>query len=149
MPRIEVASPAQMPLVRTLFAEYADSLPFDLGFQNFEKELASLPGDYLCIFLAWKGEEIAGCAALRQLGERVAEMKRLYVRRGFQGQGVGRALCEAVLAEARARGFTRVRLDTTPTMRAAITMYERLGFTRIAPYRENPVAGATYWEKVL
>lgn len=149
LPRIEEASREQISLVRELFEEYAASLPFDLAFQGFAQELASLPGDYRCILIAFQNAEPAGCIALRSLEPGIAEMKRLYVRQKFQGNGIGRALAEALLEKAASMGFRRVRLDTTPGMRTAIAMYEAMGFAQIAPYRENPVAGASYWEKVL
>ncbi len=129
--------------------EYAASLPFDLGFQSFYRELNSLPGDYFCILLAFSGEEAAGCVALRPCSADIAEMKRLYVKPGFLGKGLGCALVEAALSRATQKGFKRVRLDTTPGMIAAIQIYRKFGFTQIPPYRENPVPGASYWEKIL
>jgi ribosomal protein S18 acetylase RimI-like enzyme len=139
--------------VRALFAEYAAALGIDLEFQGFSKELASLPGDYAPprgrLMLATIGEEAAGCVALREFSGDTCEMKRLYVRPGFRGRGVGRVLALRVLDEARSIGYARMRLDTMPTMDAAIGMYLTLGFREIAPYRFNPVPGALFLERDL
>jgi putative acetyltransferase len=148
-----VKTAQEIELARTLFREYQQSLGVDLCFQNFEQELASLPGDYAPpsgrLLLARSGLEVAGCVALRKIGEGLCEMKRLYVRDAFRGQGLGRKLAEAILAEARRIGYRKMRLDTLPSMRAAIPLYRSLGFSEIAPYTVNPVEGALFVEKEL
>jgi ribosomal protein S18 acetylase RimI-like enzyme len=140
--------------VRELFLEYANSLGFSLCFQSFDQELAGLPGDYAPpegrLLLASFGEEIAGCVALHKLEPGICEMKRLYLRPKFRGRGLGRALVERVLSEARSIGYRRMRLDTVePVMKDAVAMYRRFGFREIVPYRENPIAGAIYMELEL
>lgn len=135
--------------VRELFLEYAASLPVDLGFQNFEEEVATLPGDYDPILVAhWHGAP-AGCVAMHLWEDGVGEMKRLYVRPAFRGRAVGRKLAERLIAIATERGHRAMRLDTLPTMRDAMTLYESLGFRDVAPYRHNPVTGSRFLELAL
>jgi GNAT superfamily N-acetyltransferase len=130
--------------VRGLFREYADGLAVDLSFQGFDAELADPLGFYVVVLLADEG-----CVGLRQIDEETCEMKRLYVRPAGRGTGLGRRLAEAVITEARTRGFARMRLDTLPTMDSARTLYATLGFREIEPYRFNPVAGTAFLELEL
>lgn len=140
---------ADIDEVRALIREYARSTGFDLEFQGFSHEMETLEKYYDPLLVArWNGE-LAGCVALRDLGDGICEMKRLYVRPAFRGHRIGRALAERILDEARARGFRAMRLDTLPTMTDAIRLYEQLGFTDIAPYRFNPVDGARFLELTL
>jgi ribosomal protein S18 acetylase RimI-like enzyme len=138
----------EIELARALFREYAGGLGVDLCFQNFDEELANLPGGYEppdgCLLLAWDNTEAAGCVALRWFADGIGEMKRLYVRPDWRGMGVGRALAETVIAQARAAGYATLRLDTLPTMTTAQRLYHTLGFHEIAAYRDNPVQGASY-----
>ena len=133
-----------METVRGFLREYADSLGVDLSFQDFESELADPLGFYELVLLAEDG-----CVALRRIDERTCEMKRLYVRPSARGSGLGRQLAEAVIAEARARGYSRMLLDTLPQMTAAQALYRSLGFRDTEPYRHNPVPGATFLELML
>ena len=140
--------------VRTLFLEYAASLGFDLSFQDFDREVASLPGDYAppsgVLLLAADGVTPAGCVGLRPWGDAdTCEMKRLYVRPSMRGMKVGSMLVTRLLDEARARGYRRMRLDTVPGMDAAIGLYRAAGFRDIPPYRPNPVPGALFLELEL
>ena len=138
---------------RALFREYQAELGVDLCFQDFDRELAGLPGEYGppggALLAATVDGELAGCVALRRLGDGVCEMKRLYVRPAFRGRRVGRALAEAAIAAARERGYARMRLDTLPSMAEASGLYHSLGFTEIAPYYRNPVPGARFLELEL
>ncbi|MFH1689780.1 MAG: GNAT family N-acetyltransferase [Candidatus Eisenbacteria bacterium] len=149
----EAATGDDLVLVRALFREYADSLGFELDFQNFAEELAGLPGDYErpsgCVLLAEVRGECAGCVALRPFAGDVCEMKRLYVRSAFRGRGIGRTLAEAVIARAKRAAYASMRLDTISTMSAANSLYRSLGFLEIPQYRSNPVAGALYFELAL
>ena len=150
----QAESAAQIAQVRELFLEYAKSLGFSLCFQNFDRELASLPGDYAPpdgrLLLAEYEGEIVGCVALHKLEPDICEMKRLYLRPQFRGKGLGRVIADRIVAEARQIGYRRMRLDTVePVMGDAVAMYRRIGFREIAPYCANPIAGALYMELEL
>jgi len=146
----EAGSPADLALIRELFLEYARSIEVDLCFQNFNQELATLPGRYAppagCLLLAFRENEAAGCVAVRGLEGGICEMKRLYMRPGFRRHGGGRLLAEAVIAAARRAGYRAMRLDTLSSMEAAIALYRSLGFRPIAPYYDNPSGLAVFME---
>ena len=151
---VQAESTAQINEARKLFLEYSDGLGLNLCFQNFEKELAELPGAYAPpdgrLFLASHENEIAGCVCLRKIGDGTCEMKRLYVRPEFRGKRIGRALAEKIIEEARSLDYDSMRLDTLPSkMSEAIKMYRSLGFREIAPYYHNPVEGALFMELML
>ena len=145
--------PEHLPTIRRLFETYAAEIQVDLCFQGFAAELASLPSHYAPpggrLFLAREGDTSAGCAALRPLEGKRCEMKRLYVCPPWRRQGIGRRLALAALDAARAIGYQRMRLDTLPSMQAALGLYRALGFQEIAAYRHNPVPGAVFMELVL
>ena len=147
---VQAGSDEEVKLARELFLEYARSLNFDLCFQDFDKELAELPGEYASpegrLLLATDGTQTAGCVALRKIKAGVCEMKRLYVRPAFRGKGIGRALAARIIDEAVEAGYSRMRLDTVPSMKEAIDLYRSMGFKTIDPYRHNPVKGTIYME---
>jgi ribosomal protein S18 acetylase RimI-like enzyme len=142
---------------RAIFLEYAQSLPVDLDFQNFDDELAALPGDYVNprgeLWLAYADGQIAGCCAVRPLDgvdhANACEMKRLYVRPAFRGLGLGRRLAEATLDYARLAGYSCILLDTLDEMESARALYAELGFEEVPPYYHNPIAGAHYLKAAL
>ena len=141
----------QIEQARQLFREYQSWLQIDLCFQNFERELAKLPGDYAQpagrLLLAYEESQLAGCVALRKIDERICEMKRLFLRAEFRGHGLGRRLIETIIREAKQIGYQRMRLDTLPPkMNDAIDLYRSYGFKEIASYYENPVSGAIFME---
>ncbi|MDA8425053.1 MAG: GNAT family N-acetyltransferase [Treponema sp.] len=169
---VRVGRGTKLATVRVLMREYAAFLGVDLGFQGFEDELAKLPGAYAppagALFLAYlrgagavaegaasegdraEGDaEPAGCVALRPLDADCCEMKRLFVRPEYRGYGLGRALAERVIEEARQAGYRRMRLDTLERLGGAVALYRSLGFRAIEPYYENPLPGAMFWEKTL
>lgn len=151
---LQVKSDEEVQEARRLFEEYAEWLGFSLCFQNFDKELAELPGDYAPpggrLLLAIEDEQVAGCVALRKIGEGIGEMKRLYVRPEFRGKGLGRTLTETIIKAARESGYPRLRLDTLPgKMDQAIAMYRSLGFKDIERYYNNPYEAAAFMELVL
>ena len=139
---VEATGAAQVAAVRELFAEYARMVDEPCCFAGFDRELASLPGEYR-LFLA---DDDAGCVAIRLLNPETAEMKRLYVRSAHRGKGLGRALAEAAIAAAREAGCARIVLDTLPKMREAQTLYRLLGFKPIEPYLREPTPGALCFE---
>ncbi len=138
---IRTAQAEDVEAVRELLREYEAGLDVDLSFQNFDAELADPLGFYELVLLA-----DGGCVALRRIDDETCEMKRLYVRPTARGGGLGRRLAEAIVAEARARGYRRMLLDTLPTMTAARSLYATLGFLEAEPYRYNPVPGTTFLE---
>lgn len=144
--------PELLDVVREIFREYADSLPIDLAFQNFEAELAELPGEYAephgLLLLAYVDDELAGCGAFRPIADvdypNACEMKRLYVRRAFRRFGIGRVLAESLMDRATEAGYSVMLLDTLDDMEAARGLYGSLGFENVPPYYYNPVPGAHY-----
>ena len=131
--------------------EYARSLVFNLGFQDFEEEIADMRGHYGspdgCILLAFYDDKRAGCVALRKLEEGICEMKRLYVRPEFRGLGIGTTLSEKIIDEAQLIGYDKMRLETLSSMTEAISIYRNTGFHDIEPYRYNPFQDAVFLEK--
>jgi len=151
---IRVHTTSDIEAVRTLFREYERFLGVDLCFQGFEEELATLPGRYAPpqgrLLLAQVGEQAAGCVALRPLQEAgVCEMKRLFIRPAYRGQGLGLMLAQRIIHAAITVGYTVMRLDTLDTLERAMQIYETLGFQRCAPYYANPLPGVVYWERTL
>ncbi|MCB1919771.1 MAG: GNAT family N-acetyltransferase [Candidatus Competibacteraceae bacterium] len=151
---LEVHTSEDLEIVRTLFREYEQFLGVDLCFQGFAEELATLPGRYAPplgrLLLAREGQQTAGCVALRPLHEQGAcEMKRLFVRPAYRGQGLGLMLAQQIIQEAITVGYTVIRLDTLDTLKQAMRIYETLGFQRCTPYYANPLPGVVYWERAL
>lgn len=150
---LEAHAAVHLPAVRALFLEYARSIEVDLCFQSFDCELAELPGRYTPpdgrLFLAMEHDEAAGRVALRKIGEHACEMKRLYVRPMFRAQGLGRKLAAGIICAARDAGYEWMRLDTLASMTEALSLYESLGFRRIAPYYDNPSGSAVFMELKL
>jgi ribosomal protein S18 acetylase RimI-like enzyme len=143
---ITIAPADDLTIVRELITEYAKALGVDLSFQDLDHELSTLDSFYELILLARDDDRVAGCVALRRIDGETCEMKRLYVRPTFRGINLGRQLAERIIDAARARGYERMRLDTLPTMRAAIPLYQSLGFVEIEPYRFNPIDGTRFME---
>jgi putative acetyltransferase len=150
-------TPELLDATREIFREYAASLDVDLCFQNFEAELATLPGEYEppggCLLLAFVDSELAGCGAMRPLPDadyaNACEMKRLFVRPAFRRFGLGRVLAQALLDEAQRAGYSEMLLDTLDDMEAARGLYATLGFEEVPPYYFNPIPGAHYLKASL
>jgi GNAT superfamily N-acetyltransferase len=149
---VEATHPALVATARSLFSEYAGTLGIDLCFQNFDAELAALPGEYTApggaLLVALVDGEPAGCGALRALPDadypNACEMKRLFVRPAFRRTGLGRQLAQRLVDLATQAGYNHLLLDTLDTMEAAREMYASLGFEEIPPYYFNPIPGAHY-----
>ena len=145
-----VKNKQEIATVHRLFREYENFLDVDLCFQQFEKELASLPGKYAlpdgALFLAMDQDTAAGCVGLRKTDTGICEMKRLFVKPGYRGKGVGRMLAEKSIHEAKKLGYKKMRLDTMDWLKKAVRLYESLGFQQIPPYYHNPISGAAFWE---
>ncbi len=146
-------SPDDLETVRQLMLEYAAERGLDLGFQGFDREVATLPGAYGgpagTLFLARLHGAPVGCVGVRPSSPGIAELKRLYLRAAARGSGLGRALVVSALEWARGAGYTAIRLDTVPGMEAAQRLYRSLGFREIDPYRHNPIAGVRFFERDL
>lgn len=153
MKLVFVESEKHLTSIRELSLEYAESLGFSLCFQNFDKELANLPGDYSPpdgrLILALDENKPIGCVALRKLEKDICEMKRLYIKPEMRGIGLGEQLVRTVIDEAVKIGYMKMRLDTVPKMKEAIDLYSKIGFKEVGPYRENPIEGAMYMEMDL
>jgi GNAT superfamily N-acetyltransferase len=150
---IHATSAEEIEVARDLFREYQRTIDVDLCFQNFEQELASLPGDYAPpsgrLLLAKLGGDFAGCVALRKLSDSTCEIKRLFVRPSFHHHGIGRKLASAIIEEAWRTGYSAMRLDTLATMREAAKLYVSLGFRPIPAYNFHPLPGTLYFELAL
>jgi GNAT superfamily N-acetyltransferase len=150
---VDASSGDALLQVRSLLEEYAGSVGIDLCFPGFAGELATLPGHYepprgRLLLAHWNGDP-AACVALRPLENGICEMKRLYVRPAHRGLGLGRILVERIISEAGQAGYSSMRLDSLPSMKAALQLYRRLGFRDIPRYGENPVPGARFLELPL
>ena len=145
--------PGDLMAIKNLFQEYADSLDFELDFQDFREELEALPGKYApplgSILVAKEDGETVGCVAVRPLAEEICEMKRLYVKEAHRGRKLGRELAMAVIEEAKRLGYKAMRLDTVEAMKEASALYLALGFQPIEAYCYNPLPGAMYFELKL
>jgi len=140
--------PADLAAIREMLHEYAAWIGLDLSFQHFAQEVQGLPGDYEppagALLIARVDDEPAGMVALRRKSDARCEMKRLFVRSEARGLGLGRQLAERIIAEAIARGYAEIILDTLPMMKDAQRMYERFGFVDIEPYYDSPVEGTRF-----
>lgn len=150
----QAETPEQIERTRTLFREYESWFGLNLCFQNFDEEVAALPGKYAKpdgrLLLASADGSLAGCIALRKLKDGICEMKRLFIRDEFRGQGIGNALIEKLTEEARITGYQKMRLDTyPPKMSKAVRLYESHGFRQIEPYYRNPYGETLFMEKDL
>ena len=145
---MEATSAKDYAAGKTLIEEYAAALGVDLCFQNFSEEIANLPKIYGsargCLLLARINRELVGCVAIRSQSADICEMKRLYVKPQYRGAGLGRRLAETAIHSAQKLGYSRMVLDTLPSMTEAQSLYESLGFRENEGYYPNPVHGVRY-----
>lgn len=138
----------QLNEIKELFAEYTDMLGVDLSFQDYDKEINTLPGKYALpggrLYIALCDHALAGCIALRPMDEKCCEMKRLFVRPQYRGLKIGKLLIDTIIAEAQSMQYEYMVLDTLASMEKALSIYKRLGFQEIEPYYHNPIQGAVY-----
>ena len=142
----KVASKTDLEEIKDLFREYfawvRDDLHFDLSYQGIDKELKALPGEYAspqgCLLLVRSGDEPAGCIALQPHTSQICELKRMYVRPGFRGQGIGKMLCSDIIQTAKQTGYSLMRLDTEVTLNIAQRIYTEFGFHPAVPYYDAP-----------
>jgi ribosomal protein S18 acetylase RimI-like enzyme len=151
---LEAVTAPQITAARALIREYAAWINVDLCFQEIDAEIDGLPGKYRAerggaLLLACRGQDVAGCVALRALEPGICEMKRLWVRESHRGAGLGELLVQAVLERARGLGYALIRLDTLSHMARALKLYRRFGFREIPAYYDNPLAGVVYLQKSL
>lgn len=150
---IIATSEADFEIARQLFQEYADAIETDLCFQGFQQELASLPTHYGepigVLLLVQSDDQFVGCAGLRPLEPGVGEIKRLYLRKEARGKGWGRQLLDKLIEIARTKNYQTLKLDTLPSMQAAMGLYQSAGFKEITAYYSNPLKGVRYFELAL
>ena len=150
---VPAATPRDIEDAGTLFREYSELVADALCFQNFDRELAALPGEYAppggVLLIARDGEAAAGCVALRRLDTGAGEMKRMYVRERYRRSGLGRRLAVEVIDVAKRLSYTRIVLDTLPKLAPAIALYRDLGFRETVPYLACPTPGALCFELKL
>jgi putative acetyltransferase len=150
---VQVEDAPTTTIARELFREYAQAIGTDLEYQGFSAELASLPSPYAppagALLIAQRAGQVAGCVGLRPLDAHTAEMKRLYVRPGFRGAGLGRILVEAVIHAARVARYRELRLDTLASMLSAQALYRQLGFVEIPAYGEKYLPGTRFYSLAL
>lgn len=146
----EAKSPEDFQLAVDLFKEYADQIDTDLSFQNFEEEMENIEHQYSkpwgTLYLIRQKEELAGCFAIRKFESTVCELKRMYLREKVRGGGLGKTMLLRAIEAARSMQYQRMRLDTLPTMKPAIELYQKIGFYEIDAYRFNPIVGSKFFE---
>lgn len=153
MIQIEKLQTSDIEATKALIVEYLRWMREDLSFQHVEKELATFPDIYKepegTFLVAKDGDIVIGCVGIKKIEDSVCEMKRLYVKDDYKGEGIGRALVENILSEARKKGYQKIRLDTLKRMERALGLYEKYGFYYIGQYVENPIEDALFMEKIL
>jgi putative acetyltransferase len=152
MPELSITlaeSPEDQAAVKGIFQAFIDFLPIQLDFQGIDDEMANFPATYKFMLVAKIDGTPIGAVALKEHSSKVCEMKRLYVLPAAQGHSAGRKLCERLLSEAKAKGYSKMLLDSLKRLEAAVTLYQKLGFVETEPYNFNPEDDVIYMEKAL
>ncbi|NVJ98740.1 MAG: GNAT family N-acetyltransferase [Alphaproteobacteria bacterium] len=142
-------SPSDLAAVKAIFRAFVEFLPIDLSFQDIEGEMARFPGDFVHLLIAKYGDAPVGAVALKDHGEGICEMKRLYVLPEGRGTGAGQKMCERLLSDAKGLGFHTMLLDSLTRLEAAVNLYRKLGFEEIQPYNFNPEDDVVYMQRLL
>ncbi|MHA1932922.1 MAG: GNAT family N-acetyltransferase [Promethearchaeota archaeon] len=154
---IQIKNNNYNPVLKELFTEYLEwvllrceeefNVNYDIknfaavGVNKSLEELHKFFPPSGCLLLCKNKNEIIGTACMRKIGEKIGEIKRMYVRPVFRGKGIGRAFLEKLIDEAKDCGYSKVRLDTGPFMKEAHELYNSFGFRNIQPYPESEVLG--------
>ncbi|TNE67134.1 MAG: N-acetyltransferase [Alphaproteobacteria bacterium] len=146
---LKAENPEDLLAAKGIFRAFSEWLPIDLGFQDFEGEMARFPEGFVHVLLARLDGEPVGAVALKPHGRDVCEMKRLFVLPAAHGTGLGRKLCERLLADAKALGYHTMLLDSLGRLEAAVALYRKLGFVDTEPYNFNPEADVVYMRRGL
>ena len=151
---VAVKSSKEYKIAISLFKEYALQLGVDLSFQNFNQELQNIEQQYAkpngVLYIVFDNNEKAiGCFGIRMFEDAICELKRMYVNKNYRGQGLGKRLLIKSIEVGKELGYKKMRLDTLPTMKAAIGLYKKTGFYEIPAYRFNPIEGIKYFEMAL
>jgi len=147
--RVKLVCITDLDTIRELWREYWASIGLPGDFQNFDAELASLPGVYQRLLIERVDGKPAGTIALRPSANNACEVKRLYVRPEYRGRGLARKLVDTAIGEARAQGYTQIFCDTLPSMQSALALYKSIGFVETEPYSDHPTPGAIYLRLAL
>ncbi|MDW3190833.1 MAG: GNAT family N-acetyltransferase [Cytophagales bacterium] len=146
----EAKSPEAFQLAVDLFKEYADQIETDLSFQNFDEEMENIEHQYSkpwgTLYLIYQKEALAGCFAIRKFESTICELKRMYLRTSARGSGLGKTMLLEAIEAAKSMQYQKMRLDTLPTMKPAIELYQKVGFYEIDPYRFNPIPDSKFFE---
>ena len=145
----EAQFPSDQKAVVAIIREYAAWLDIDMGFQNFDEEMAHIDSKYRLpsgsLWVVQNGENLVGCIGFRHLDDGAAEIKRLYVQPAFRGQQLGGKLLRTVIDTTRRLGYQRLVLDTVPQTAASHGLYQRFGFQQIAPYYNGPTLATHFF----
>lgn len=149
----EVRTPSAFNLAEGLIRDYVNWLNFDLSFQQFDTEMATLDSVYRApqgrLFLAFINGEAVGVAGIKKFSRNDCEVKRMFVRPPARGLGVGQLLLSACIDAAKNLHYRCVKLDSVAFMQSAIKLYCANGFREITAYRFNPHPEARYFELMI